>query len=81
MKKVLIYRMKFPRDTERSIQLEYFLRGAVAMSSENVDWSFGENIGDSGRFSIFCADDSFKVKLVVMFGVPDEEHDADTYRF
>lgn len=59
--------MVLPRDERRAIELEYFLRGAVAMSSEDIDWLFNE---ESQQIRVFCADKSFQQKLEAMFGFP-----------
>jgi hypothetical protein len=55
----------FPGDIHRLIQLEYFCRGAVAMNSDNLDWS-----SDDIAVTIYT-DTAFLTKVVAMFGEPD----------
>ena len=56
----------FPGDIHRLIQLEYFCRGAVAMNSDNLDWS-----SDDIAVTIYT-DTAFLTKVVAMFGEPDD---------
>ena len=55
----------FPGDIHRLIELEYFCRGAVAMNSDNLDWS-----SDDIAVTIYT-DAAFLTKVVAMFGEPD----------